>query len=105
MIRHERETAEARGAIFRDYANRASTCSISAALNDEGIPYPGASLARTSDGKWLASAIHGNVKSGTGTLNNPKYIGEVVWGRTDWRYRHADSKHRTVVLLKPPLTR
>ena len=40
---------------------------------------------RRRDRKWLASAIHGDVNRGTGILNNRRYVGVVVWARSDWK--------------------
>jgi hypothetical protein len=37
-------------------------------------------ISRT-DAKWLASAIHGDPKRDSGILNNPLYIGRLVWNR------------------------
>jgi len=83
--------------IFELYA--AGTCprSIAALLNAEGIPSPGARWNRTvrrRDRKWLASAIHGDVNRGTGILNNRRYSGVVLWGRTEWKRSAADSNKR-----------
>ena len=50
-------------------------------LNDEGVPAPGAAWKRTvrrTDGKRLASAIHGHTDRGTGILNNRRYVGVVT---------------------------
>lgn len=95
--------------IFEEYASGRSPRSIAADLNSEGVPSPGASWNRQPngkrrDGKWLASVIHGDVKRGTGILNNTKYIGIVRWGRTEWKRGHADAKKRKVVLLETPFT-
>ena len=37
--------------------------------------------SRRQHGKWLASAIHGDTKRGSGILNNQMYIGQYVWNR------------------------
>jgi site-specific DNA recombinase len=50
--------------IFELYADGMAPRSIAAKFNEEGVPSPGASWKRTerrTDGKWLASAIHGDV--------------------------------------------
>ena len=72
--------------IFRDFANGLSSVKIATALNEEGIPGP-------RDGEWNASTIRGNPKILTGILNNPLYIGRLVWGRRQWR-RNPDSEMR-----------
>lgn len=74
--------------IFELYASGASPRNIAAQLNAAGVASPGSAWRRTwrrKDGKWLASAIHGDVKRGSGILNNRRYIGVMSWGRTEWR--------------------
>ena len=83
--------------IFELYANGTSPRGIAAQLNAEGVPSPGATWKRTKrrkDGKWLASAIHGDVRRGLGILNNRRYIGVVAWGRSEWKRLAADSAKR-----------
>jgi len=83
--------------IFEMYADGVSPRNIAATFNAEGIPSPGASWKRTvrrRDSKWLASAIHGDVNRGTGILNNHRYIGVRLWGRSEWRRSAADSSKR-----------
>jgi hypothetical protein len=71
-------------------------------------PTPGAAWKRNqdarsqrgqkrTDGEWVRSAIVGDIRRGTGILNNPVYKGEVVWGRSRWirslaTARSADAK-------------
>lgn len=43
---------------------------------------------------WVATAIHGDSRRGTGILNNRAYVGEIVWGRSTWKRSAADSKQR-----------
>ena len=50
---------------------------------------------RRRDSKWLASAIHGDVKRGTGILNNRRYIGVTLWGRSEWKRSAVDSSRRS----------
>lgn len=91
--------------VFELYADGVSPRNIAARLNTEGVPSPGASWRRTTrrkDGKWLASAIHGDVKRGTGMLNNRRYIGVVSWGRTEWKRSAANSSIRRVKVLEQP---
>ena len=78
---------------------------IAATLNDEGIQSPGSAWKRTtrrSDGKWLASAINGDQRRGTGILNNRRYLGVVSWGKTEWKRSAADSSVRRVKVLEAP---
>lgn len=87
------------------YACGTSPRGIAAALNDEGIPSPGASWKRTArrtDGKWLASAIHGDQVRQTGILNNRRYLGVMSWGRTEWTRCASDSSYRRVKVLDAP---
>lgn len=76
--------------IFRDFASGLSSVKIATALNEEGIPGP-------RGGEWNASTIRGNPKVLTGILNNPLYIGRLVWGRRQWR-RNPDSEMREAAL-------
>jgi site-specific DNA recombinase len=88
--------------IFAMYADGMSPRAIASQLNSERVPSPGAAWKRTErrhDGKWLASAIHGEVARGTGLLNNQRYIGSVVWGRSEWKRLAADSARRRHKLL------
>ncbi len=83
--------------IFEMYASGLSPRAIASQLNGEGVPSPGASWKRTerrTDRKWLASAIHGDVNRGTGILNNKRYIGSIIWGRSEWKRSAADSAKR-----------
>ncbi|MES9993990.1 MAG: recombinase family protein [Candidatus Thiodiazotropha sp.] len=61
--------------IFEEYAlKNKSPKAIADALNKEGIPAP-------SGKSWGQSTINGNRRRGTGILNNPLYIGELIWNR------------------------
>jgi DNA invertase Pin-like site-specific DNA recombinase len=89
--------------IYELYADGVSPRNIAARFNAEGIPSPGATWKRTkrrTDGKWLASAIHGDVKRGTGILNNRRYTGVITWGRSEWKRSAADSSVRRHRLLE-----
>jgi hypothetical protein len=95
------EQADVVRRIFTWYADAKSPRWIAAKLNEEGVPSPGASWNRTStrlNSKrthgWVATAIHGDSKRGSGILNNRAYIGEIVWGRSTWKRSAADSKQR-----------
>lgn len=72
--------------ILTDFAAGQSSIQIAKALNEEGVPGP-------RGGAWNASSIRGDPKKGTGILNNPLYIGRLVWGRRQWR-RNPDSEKR-----------
>lgn len=89
------------------YASGLSPRSIAARLNAEGVPSPGASWSRKSTGrnskrrsKWVASAIHGDVRRGSGILNNERYIGRMTWGRSRWKRGAADSSKRVNLLVE-----
>jgi DNA invertase Pin-like site-specific DNA recombinase len=89
--------------IFEMYASGASARAIAATFNAEGIPSPGAGWKRTkrrTDGKWLASSIHGDIERGTGILNNRRYVGVTLWGRSEWKRSAADSKKRRHIMLE-----
>jgi site-specific DNA recombinase len=96
------EQAEVVRRIFQWYADGKSPRWIAGELNTQGVPSPGASWNRTSNRLnakrthgWVATALHGDRKRGTGILNNRLYIGEMVWNRTKWKRGTADSKLRT----------
>jgi site-specific DNA recombinase len=91
--------------IFTMYADGMSPRSIASTLNDEGIPSPGSTWNRTDRRKsgWLASAIHGDVTRGTGILNNRRYVGVLIWGRTQWSRGAADSAKRRMSMNGKPL--
>jgi hypothetical protein len=80
------------------YADGASPCSIAAKLNEEGVPSPGAKWKRTerrTDGTWLGSTIHGDVKRGTGILNNRRYAGVMLTSCLR-KYERALNSYETV---------
>ena len=60
--------------IFRDFVAGKSGKRIAADLNRENIRAPGG-------GDWGFSTINGNVKRGTGILNNEIYVGRLIWNR------------------------
>ena len=72
--------------IFAEFAAGRSSIQIATGLNLDGIPGP-------RGGQWNASTIRGDPKKATGTLNNPLYVGRLVWGRRQWR-RNPDSEKR-----------
>jgi site-specific DNA recombinase len=81
---------------------------IAQELNAKGIPAPGAAWKRNqagrrpkrTDGEWVRSAIIGDVRRGTGILNNPAYKGEVVWGRSRWIRSPRDSAIRRCEVIE-----
>ena len=72
--------------IFSDFAAGASSIQIATRLNADGVPGP-------RGGQWNASTVRGDPKKATGILNNPLYVGRLVWGRRQWR-RNPDSEKR-----------
>ncbi len=72
--------------IYTEFAAGQSSIQIATGLNVDGIPGP-------RGGQWNASTIRGDPKKATGILNNPLYVGRLVWGRRQWR-RNPDSEKR-----------
>ena len=60
--------------VFRDFASGISPRTIARRLNAEKIACPSGKL-------WNDSTIRGQVKRGTGLINNELYIGRLVWNR------------------------
>lgn len=89
--------------IFDWYADGVAPRTIEARLNAQGVPSPGSSWnrERRRKGGWLASAIHGDPKRGTGIINNTLYSGVAIWNRTRWVRSAADSSKRRCVLNPP----
>ncbi|WP_027245688.1 recombinase family protein [Leisingera daeponensis] len=83
--------------IFRDYADGLSARTIAAALNAEGVTAP---QSGKGTGTWNPSTISGNIKRGTGILNNELYIGRLVWNRLTYD-TNPDSGKR-LSRLNPP---
>lgn len=95
------EQSETVRQIFTWYAGGKSPRWIAGELNSLGVPSSGASWNRTSERLnakrkrgWVPTAIHGDVRRGTGILNNRAYIGQIVWGRSTWRRSAVNSKQR-----------
>ncbi|WP_069188688.1 recombinase family protein, partial [Candidatus Terasakiella magnetica] len=63
--------------IFTSYLNGMSPRKIAATLNEEGIPGP-------SNRDWQDTTIRGQVKRGTGLLNNDLYRGQLVWNKCSY---------------------
>ncbi|MBM3334761.1 recombinase family protein, partial [Candidatus Sumerlaeota bacterium] len=72
--------------IYTEFAAGHSSIQIAKSLNEDGIPGP-------RGGQWNASTIRGDPKKAVGILNNPLYVGRLVWGRRQWR-RNPDSEMR-----------
>jgi len=108
----EIEKNEAEVAIVREiFTWRAEGWSgkrIAQALNAQKVSAPGAGWNRASlvdnakrtNGEWVRSAIVGDVRRGTGILNNPIYKGDVVWGRSRWERSPRDSSIRRWELIQ-----
>ena len=60
--------------VFREFASGVSPRTIARRLNAENIPCPSGKL-------WTDSTVRGQVKRGTGLINNELYIGRLVWNR------------------------
>ncbi len=78
-VRREIDKEQARWVlkIFEWYAGGHAPRWIAAELNRLGIPSPRGST-------WSGSTIYGDMRKGTGFLNNRLYIGEFVWNRSRW---------------------
>lgn len=77
---------------------------IADGLNRRGVPSPGARWNRSDrrgDGEWLASAIYGDPKRGSGVLSNELYHGVRVWNR---RRRDRDPETERKVFKARPLS-
>ena len=90
--------------IFTWYADGHPPRWIAAELNRRGVPSPRGTT-------WAASAIYGDMRTGTGLLNNELYIGRYVWNRSYWtrdpdngrRRRVPRSEHEWIVTELPDL--
>ncbi len=86
LLEVEKDQATIVQRIFDEFAAGRSSIQIATGLNQDGIPGP-------RGGQWNASTIRGDPKKATGILNNPLYVGRLVWGRRQWR-RNPDSDKR-----------
>jgi hypothetical protein len=95
-IRGDREIVEAEAhivrRIFREFADGVSPRTIAHNLNSEGTPGPNGKL-------WNDTTIRGNVKRGTGIVNNDLYVGRLIWNRL--RYIKDPSTGRRISRLNP----
>ena len=96
-IRGERTVNEGQAAIvrriFREYAAGMSPRAIARGLNAEGVPGP-------TGKRWSDSTVRGHANAGTGVLNNPLYIGRLVWNRL--RGMKDPETGKRVTRLNPP---
>ena len=90
--------------VFRDFASGISPRAIARRLNAENIPCPSGKL-------WTDSTVRGQVKRGTGLINNELYIGRLVWNRlryvknpeTGKRVSRVNPKEEWIVTEVPEL--
>ncbi|MBW9075774.1 recombinase family protein [Agrobacterium deltaense] len=73
--------------IFKMYSDGISPRDIAHILNIEGIIGPRGAA-------WRDTAIRGSKTIGTGILNNPSYIGRIVWNKRQYR-KNPDTERRT----------
>lgn len=73
------ENAEIVREVFGRFAAGESLKSIVSDLNGRAVPSPGANWKQRASprGKWLVSALHS-------LLQNERYIGRLVWNRSQW---------------------
>ncbi len=85
--------------IFTDYDRGLSPKTIAHQLNEESVPPPHSRRGQRTRG-WTWTTINGSPKKGLGILNNPLYIGQVVWNRSR-KVRDPDTGKR-IMRLRPP---
>jgi DNA invertase Pin-like site-specific DNA recombinase len=92
LVRGEREIDSAQALIvervFREFADGKSPLAIARDLNAEGVPGP-KGLA------WRDTSIRGDVRRGTGILNNELYVGVRVWNHKHYVKDPATGKDVT----------
>ena len=79
--------------IFTEYTAGKSARDIVKGLNAEGIPGP-------EGGMWRDSTIRGQVKRGTGLLNNTLYMGRLIWNRVAYIKHPLTGKRQARVNAK-----
>lgn len=79
--------------IYREYLAGAVPRTIAGRLNAEGVPPPRGT-------HWVASTINGNKSRGYGLLQNPLYVGRIVWNKTTM-VRNPETGRR-VPRVNPP---
>lgn len=100
------ENAEIVRELFQRAADGETLKGIVSDLNRRGIPSPGADWKQRASprGKWLVSALHS-------LLQNERYIGRLVWNRSQWvkdpdtgkRTRHERPESEWIVQACEPL--
>lgn len=80
--------------IFKLYVRGASPKTIAHRLNVAQIPPPRASKGRKSLG-WTWTTISGSPKKALGILNNPAYVGKIIWNRSQ-KVRDPDTGKRVM---------
>lgn len=89
-VRREIDEAQAQWVrqVFQWYAEGHSPRELAGELNQRQVPAPDASYRRKCPsrryGTWSATTFHGDIQHATGMLNNPIYIGRVIWNRREW---------------------
>lgn len=78
--------------IFELYAAGLSPKTIAKRLNSHGVPPPRPRRGRPARG-WTWTTINGCPSKSIGILNNPIYVGRVVWNRS-YKVRDPDSGRR-----------
>ena len=90
VIAARREVDQAQACVVREilemFASGRSPRAIAHELNRRRVPAP-------RGGTWALSAVYGDRRTGVGILNNPLYVGRVVWNRSRWA-RDPDSGRR-----------
>ncbi len=79
--------------IFEMYAGGMSPKTIARRLNAEHVAPPRASRGRRPLG-WAPTTIAGSSKKALGVLNNPVYVGRIIWNRTE-KVRNPDTDKET----------
>ena len=79
--------------IFTEYVSGRSARDIVKSLNADGIPGP-------DGGQWRDSTIRGQVRRGTGLLNNTLYIGKLIWNRVAYVKHPLTGKRQARVNAK-----
>ena len=74
--------------IFRGYAAGRSPRTIARQLNQESKRGP-------QGREWRDTAIRGHLIRGTGVVNNPLYIGRLVWNRLTYLKEPTTGRRRS----------
>jgi len=79
--------------VFTEFASGRSPRDIVKSLNADGIPGP-------EGGTWRDTTIRGQVRRGTGLLNNTLYIGRLIWNRVAYVKHPLTGKRQARVNTK-----